>query len=61
MVDTRSVLEQLPDVVLAFYYLGGDAEPWAREAFLRKYQLGDERAPLLRLDLGAPERPFSWG
>ena len=65
IIDTRSILSHLPDVILAFYYLGdgGDANGWARDAFLDHYQLGDDRAPLVRLDLynGASSRPFSFG
>ena len=65
IIDTRSVLTQLPDVVVAFYYPGAhraDAhKTWARDAFAAQYGLAPERVPLVRLDLDAPERVFSWG
>ena len=70
VIDTRSIEAYLPEAILGFFHLGDAAGENAqsqlehvqsvRKRFLETYQLGEERAPLLRLDLHA-ERPFSLG
>ena len=62
VVDTRSIFGHLPAVVLAFFHLGNDGESRThRQAFLAQYGLGEDRAPLVFLDLwGATDRPFSF-
>ena len=59
IIDTRSAV--MPDVVLAFFHMGADDGLQATRArFLESYGLGEDRAPIVRLDLQAA-RPFSWG
>ena len=59
VIDTRSIEAGLPGVILAFFHLGDlDYVRGVRAAFLHAYGLAADRAPLLRLDLGAAQ-PFS--
>ena len=51
----------MPDVVLAVFHMGADDGLQATRArFLESYGLGEDRVPIVRLDLQAA-RPFSWG
>ena len=69
VIDTRSVMAQLPGAVQAFFYLTGSTSDDVNLArgvqggFLREYGLSPERVPLLRLDLWGGEdgrTPFDY-
>ena len=67
VVDTSSVVAQLPASVDGFFYMRGGEKDGARTAhaaFLRAYGLGDGKQtgramPLLQLDFANQEAPFS--
>ena len=67
VVDTASVVGGLPHSVEAFFYVkGGDSGAVRNHHanFLRTYNLGSGRdvgsnVPLVQLDFGSPEAPFT--
>jgi len=63
VVDTRSVEDMLPRVILAFFYIpGGDAGEMEghRRRFSESYHLAIEEAPpVVELDLSKPSSPFT--
>ena len=66
VVDTRSIDEQLPQIVLAFFYRvepthdGGEEDVRnQRAAFLRAYHLSESAVPLVRLDVSQPAGVFT--
>ena len=64
IIDTRTIEQYLPRVVLGFFYFRDedDEAAGARRRFLRAYDLHSTDAPLIRVDFGAgPGEVFSLG
>ena len=62
IVDTRSVEQQLPASVLAFFWIPGSdvsSVRASRDAFAAQYNLAPGQAPVVKLDLSGGGSPFS--
>ena len=62
IIDTRSISENLPGVVLGFFYLAGNDASDARETredFVTAYGLDADAAPLIRVDWSADQDVFT--